>query len=454
MRLKKRLSKLDVISVAFGAIIGWGCFVLPGNTFLPSAGPLGTTIGIALGAFLVLIISQSYGYLIQKMPGSGGEFTYVKSVFGKTHGFVAAWFLIISYAMIIPLSATAIGLLLRTFFPEISNIGQLYEISGWVVNLGELVPALLSIVAVAIINVRGVKGAGWIQTMVTIVLISSIFFITALCILSPAASIENISPLFSSQDSANWPAEVLSIVSVAAWAFMGFDCIPQLSEEYTFHHKHSKNLMFISIILAALMYIAINFITTLAMPWQTLIATSDNWATGDAVKILTGNVGLVIISIAMFCAIVTGLNGFLMSSTRLVYALALENALPKPFSKIHDKFRTPTNAIYFVSAISIVFVLFGRSILSLIVDMTSVGASIVFLYTTAVAIKVALKEKKILQVAISGIGMCVSIFLLVLLVTPSMPGFVGNLAITLLFVWVLLGVIFYIANRKRYLSNK
>ena len=47
---KKTLRPIDVWGLALGAIIGWGCFVLPGNAFLPKAGPLGTAVGMAIGA--------------------------------------------------------------------------------------------------------------------------------------------------------------------------------------------------------------------------------------------------------------------------------------------------------------------------------------------------------------------------------------------------------------------
>ena len=81
----KKVRKIDVLSVAVGAIIGWGCFVMPGNSFLPAAGPLGTLIGMTLAGIMAWIIAQSYSYLLVKYPVEGGEFEYVTQAFGKTH---------------------------------------------------------------------------------------------------------------------------------------------------------------------------------------------------------------------------------------------------------------------------------------------------------------------------------------------------------------------------------
>lgn len=63
--LKKSMSATDIWCLALGAMIGFGCFVLPGNSFLPQAGPLGTAIGLYIGAVMVMIISVSFSYLVR-----------------------------------------------------------------------------------------------------------------------------------------------------------------------------------------------------------------------------------------------------------------------------------------------------------------------------------------------------------------------------------------------------
>ena len=91
LSFKREMRPIDVWGLALGAIIGWGCFVLPGTTFLPKAGPLGTTIGMLIGAVVVIIISLSYAFLIRRYPVSGGEFVYAGTAFGKTHAFICGW---------------------------------------------------------------------------------------------------------------------------------------------------------------------------------------------------------------------------------------------------------------------------------------------------------------------------------------------------------------------------
>lgn len=65
-QLKRYLSPLGVWALSFGCAVGWGAFVMPGTTFLPAAGPLGTAIGIAIGTLVMAVIGVNYHYLMNK----------------------------------------------------------------------------------------------------------------------------------------------------------------------------------------------------------------------------------------------------------------------------------------------------------------------------------------------------------------------------------------------------
>ena len=163
---------IDVWGLALGAIIGWGCFVLPGSAFLPKAGPLGTALGMMIGALLIIVIALSYGYLIRKYPVSGGEFVYTKEAIGKRNAFVCGWGMILAYWSLIPLNATALALISRYLFPGIVQWGLLYQIAGWDVYAGEVILASFFIVAMALLNIRGIKQAAWTQTAIALTLLS------------------------------------------------------------------------------------------------------------------------------------------------------------------------------------------------------------------------------------------------------------------------------------------
>ena len=92
IKLERKLNPINVWSLALGSIIGWGAFVMPGTTFLPKAGTLGTLIGMTIAAFVMITIALNYGYMVEKYPVAGGEYTFAYNTYGKRHAYVCGWF--------------------------------------------------------------------------------------------------------------------------------------------------------------------------------------------------------------------------------------------------------------------------------------------------------------------------------------------------------------------------
>ena len=99
--------------LAVGAIIGWGCFVLPGTRFLPDAGPLGTCLAFLIGGGLLCTVALCYSILIKVYPVAGGSFTYAYVGFGTRAGFICGWALVLGYLCVIAANGTALALLSR-----------------------------------------------------------------------------------------------------------------------------------------------------------------------------------------------------------------------------------------------------------------------------------------------------------------------------------------------------
>ena len=451
VKLQRVMRPIDVWGLALGAIIGWGCFVLPGTAFLPKAGPGGTAMGMLIGALLIIVIAVSYGYLIRRFPISGGEFIYAKEAFGKRNAFVCGWAMILAYWSLIPLNATALAMISRYLFPGIVQQGMLYEIAGWEVYAGEVILASAAIILMALLNIRGIKQAAWMQTAIALTLVGCILVITFLvfCI----SDWSNLAPGFP--DGRRWWKGVFSIVAMAPWAFIGFDCIPQSAEEYNFSHRKSTFIMISAVLVAAILYIAVCAVTAVGVePWQQLLDSRNAWPTGYVVRNTMGLAGIIVLGVAMFCAVVSGMNAFYISTSRLMYAMAKEGSLPKWFEHLSPKYGTPTNAILFTMAMSLFAPWFGREILLWIVDMTSVGAAIVFAYTTGSAAVIGYRNGSRKYTVFGIVGCLFSLFFLSLLIIPGMPGYLTFQSRVVLFVWILIGVAFYFTIRKSYVKGK
>jgi len=450
-KLSKSLSPLNVWSLALGSIIGWGAFVMPGNLFLPSAGPLGTAIGLGIGAIIMIIISLSYGYMIQRFPVAGGEFAYTYKSYGKHHAFICAWFLGLSYLSIVPLNATALALISRYMFPGILQHGYLYTIASWDVYLGEIILASCALIVFGLMSIKGIKVSGTIQTILAFTLVSSILILVLFALFNPNVHYTNLSPLFSlSQTPLNG---ILSIIAIAPWAYVGFDAIPQAAEEFNFSNRKSLRIMILAILLGGLMYISLNTITAIVVPWKELIDSKPFWATGYAAETLLGQSGLVLLGLALMAAVLTGIIGFYMASSRLIFSLARANALPNWFSSLHPKYSTPHHTIVFIMLISLIAPWFGRQVLLWIVDMASIGAAIGYFYTSSSTFLLLYRERSKLKLKwISLVGSILSLCFILLLIVPGLPTFLVIQSRIALFIWILLGILFYTISLRKYSS--
>jgi len=459
VKLQRNLSSLNVWSLALGCIIGWGAFVMPGNTFLGKAGPLGTCIAMAIAALIMIIIAFNYQYMIVKYPVAGGEFTYTEKAFGINHAFVCSWFLGLSYLAIVPLNATALALIGRNLI-NIFQFGFHYTVAGYDIYLGEILLAVFSLLLFAFLSIRGVKFAGWFQTGLVFALVGGVLIITAAAIISPEASWSNLSPAFYHGGSKL--GGVLAVVAVAPWAFVGFDTIPQAAEEFDFSPKKTKFLMVLSILFGAGVYILLNTVTAATIPegyssWETYIDDLPNLTglmslpTFHAAYQLMGNVGLVLIGIAVLGAILSGIIGFYMATSRLLYSMSKEKVLPEWFGRLDFRYKTPRNAILFVLIISLFAPFFGRTALGWIVDMSSLGAAIGYGYTSAAAYKFARQEgnRQIMITGIIGVIMAVCFMVLLLVPIPLFNCSLGKESYICLIIWIVLGVIFYFSTRVR-----
>lgn len=448
IKLERKLNPLNVWALALGSIIGWGAFVMPGTTFLPKAGTMGTLIGMIIAAGIMITIAMNYGYMIQKYPIAGGEYTFTQKTFGRKHAYLCGWFLGLSYLAIVPLNATALGLVSRKLLGGLLEFGYLYSVAGWDVYLGEILLASAALILFAIFSIRGISVAGWLQTIMVLALVGSVVILAIAALLSPAASAENLKPAYPEDRSSI--ASIAAIVAVAPWAFVGFDSIPQASEEFNFSTKKVNGIMIFSILFGGAVYVILNTITASIMPWEDMLSQNYDWPTGEAVEAIMGKPGLFFLGIALICAVLSGIIGFYMATSRLLFSMAREQALPAWFGRLDEKYKTPKNAILFIMVISLTAPWFGREVLNWVVDMSSIGAAIGYGYTSMATyrtLKASPEDKRPLLKALSVVGSVFALIFVGLLLIPGMPSYLAFESRICLLIWCVLGIIFYLKTK-------
>ncbi len=408
---KPYLSAFGAFALAFGCSVGWGSFVMPGTTFLPIAGPVGTAIGIGLGALVMLVIGANYHYLMQEFPDAGGTYTYTKRYFSYDHGFLNAWFLILTYITILWANATALPLIARTLFGDLFQFGFHYEVAGFDVYLGEILLSVIAILLGALLTIRR-KLAEHTQIVMAVLLFAGVVFCFAAAMGRPDAA--SFTPAFSPTEGSF--AGTVTIFALAPWAYVGFESITHSAGEARFPLKRSFAIMAAALLAAGLVYALLALLAVTALPegradWvayifhlgeHTGLASTPTFFSANAAL---GDLGSILLGVAALAGIFTGIIGNYIALSRLIGAVAKDGLLPKGLAKL-DENNVPRRAILCILGVSVLVPLLGRTAISWIVDVTTVGATIAYAFASAAAFKAARKRgnKRFKVMAVLGVA--------------------------------------------------
>ena len=458
--LPKYLSPVAVWALAFGCAVGWGSFVMPGTTFLPIAGPIGTALGIVLGAVIMLFIGVNYYNLMKRFPDEGGAYSYAKGVLGPDRAFLVAWLLILTYSAIIWANATALSIIAKSVFGDIFCFGFKYEIAGYTVYFGELLLSALLLGAAYLVCVAGKRLLKYVQTFLSF----GLFIGAAVCFVAVAihrGGLDKMAPAFSGDGSA--VTQILAIVILAPWAFIGFESISHSAGEFKFKIKKSLSIMIFALAAGAITYILLTFCAALACPdgysnWAEYIKdlASANGAaaipTFYAAKAAMGNAGLGILAFAAFCGISTGLIANYVAVSRLLFAMGRDGAAPASFGQLGRR-GTPKTALLCISIFSALIPLLGRTAIGWIVDVTTIGASVVYLYVSICALVLGLKEKARKTLVFGVIGAIFATMFILYFVLPNFwtTGKLATESYLILVLWSVAGIFVFraIINRDK-----
>jgi amino acid transporter len=446
--LARKLKPANVWAIALGTIIGFGCFVLPGD-WIRQAGPLGTALGLFLGSLIMLLVGRSYGFMVGRYPVAGGEYAFSYLGFGRTHAFACGWLLSLAYLCIVPVNATALTILVKFLAPDWFTWGHMYTVAGWDVYVLEILIASAAMLLFGYLNFRGVEIIGKAQLLMALVMVGSVLLLAAGSFLKPGVTLGNLTPLFH-PDKTPWAA-VLAIFAISPWAYGGFDTIPQSSEEFQFSPKKTFRLIALAILIGATMYVIVTLATAVVLPWQEFMSTTPAWATGSSVRTSLGGIGLFVLSVAVVMAICTGINGFYLATSRLLFSMGRSKVLPPWFARVHPTYKTPANAILFTLAVSLVAPWFGRQVILWIVDMSAVGYAVGYVYTCLAAVVIA---RRLGEAGAHShlIGALLAFSFLMLLCIPGMPAFMSFPSWISLGLWIAMGLVFYSLQAQRFRS--
>ncbi|MBQ2659041.1 MAG: amino acid permease [Erysipelotrichaceae bacterium] len=444
--MDRYLSPFDVWAMGFGCAVGWGAFVMPGTTFLPVAGPLGTLIALTIGTIIILVIGKCFSYLMQRSPMTGGVYSYTKEAFGRDHAFLCSWFLCLSYLTIVFLNGSALFLVIRTIFGNSFHTGISYMVAGNRIDLGEIVVSITALIGVGGLFIFATPVLQKFHTVAGVLLALGSLAV-ALCCLPKTLQGDvvmswgtgNISPYYG----------IASLIILAPWAFVGFEVISFDTAHFNFPVSKAKRIVPISILVSGFVYIVMTLVSVSAVPegygnWMEYIRamkTLEGTAsvpTFFAAQTNMGKTGLAVMAVTAFSAILTGIIGGYRATLRILSTMAEDKILS-------EKFNETRTSILFVMVLSVLLSLLGRNTLNWFVDLTSFGAIVGYGYTSAATCKIAKTENNKKMMTAGILGAAISAVFVIVQLVPHISAMeaMGSEAFLLLSLWCLLGFIFY-----------
>lgn len=446
-RLHRVLKTRDVLTLAFGAIIGWSWVLMTGHWILVG-GSLGTLVAFAIGGFAIILIGLTYAELAAALPWVGGEHVYTRRGLGDGASFVCSWALVMAYVTICVFESVALPTALVYLVPDIQLV-TLWSVAGAPVDLGFVLVGILGAVVMTIVNVVGIRTAAIVQTVITITIV-----IAGLVLMTGAAvsgNADNLEPLLP-----NGLAGVLGVLIMVPAMLVGFDVIPQSAEEIDLPPQRIGQLLILSVFIAVAFYGLVTLSVALARPpalWE-----GATLATADAAHTLWGSPWAgVFLVVGGVGGILTSWNAFIIGASRVLFSMAESGHLPKVFATLHPRFRTPYVGILAIGLASIAAPFFGRTILVWLIDAGSLAVMVAYVFVAAAFLALRRNEPDLPRPFKVPAGRTVGALALVLGIALILVYFPGSPSALLwpqewviVLAWVAVGSVVYLTARRRH----
>ena len=466
-KLKSSFSPLGMWAFSIGTSIGWGSFIVTCSTYLSKSGLLGTVFGLLVGMAVIFLITWNLQYMIRNSPDSGGIYTFENRLGGRDLGFIAFWFVLLTYFAILWANITSVPLFARFFLGDTFRFGFRYTIFKYEVWFGEALISILVFLLIAFLCMISARIPGKIMTAAALIFAAGFTACAVLAFIRHDASFD-YSPLYTEESPAF--SQIVRIAAISPWAFIGFENISHFSEEYKFPVKKVRSVLIASVIVTTLLYLFVSVLSVSAYPpeyasWLDYIRDMGNLEGIKAVPAFyaaqhyLGQTGVTVLMISLFAVILTSLIGNLLALSRLLYAAGREGDAPRSLARVSKK-GVPYKAMIAVAAVSVLIPFLGRTAIGWIVDVTTLGATLIYGLISHGVLRHARNHGRKAEKITGAAGILVMFVFVVLILVPGLLPFdaMETESYVLFIVWSVLGLVYFrvlvIFDKNREYNNR
>jgi APA family basic amino acid/polyamine antiporter len=420
--LKRTLGALNLTMLGIGAIIGAGIFVLTGTAAANFAGP-GVSLSFVLAGLACLFAGLCYAEFASMIPIAGSAYTYSYATMGEGIAWFIGWNLILEY--LFAASTVAVGW--SGYFSAMLNSAGIHIPAAFasapltVINGHEVVRAFTCVnpetgatlvdaatnAAYAVREACTAAGGNVVNGLINLPAVLLILALTALLVrgVQESATLNNIIVAikmtivllvigfgFFYINKDNWTpfipemvtnpdgstkygmAGVLRAAPVVFFAYIGFDAVSTAAQEAKNPQRDLPIGMIASLLICTVLYIAMSLVMTGLAPYTSLGVAHPVSAALEAVPQLKWLENLV--NIGAVAGLSSVVLVMLMGQPRIFYTMSRDGLLPPIFAKVHPKYQTPSASSWIVGIIALIIA--GFFPLGLLGELVSGGTLAAF----------------------------------------------------------------------------
>ena len=327
--LRRQLNTFDTTSLVVGSAIGADIFVVPALS-AKLLGPASLLIWLAC-AVIAIVIALSFAYCATFLPRVGGSYAYTKDVAGPYAGFMVGWALLLAEWFSLAVFPVAFT---QYFVALVPNLNQPSQV---------LLKAIF-IIVIILTNIYGVKTAGKVNDLLTILKLGPLFLLICLgvgfIVFQPHLASSHFQPFFVGGVSNLGQAVVLIF-----WAYAGFELSSLPADEIQQPKKTLPKALLFGMLIVAAFYIITNFVVIGVVDQRTLVssaapltvAASDVLSFSPTLSIIGG----LILAVGALVSIMGADESGTIGTSSLALAMSIDGMLPKAFSKLQKSSHTP-----------------------------------------------------------------------------------------------------------------
>lgn len=400
--LKRTLTAFDLTMLGIGAIIGTGIFVLTGEAAAGTRDALGAgpaiTISFVITGLACGFAAMCYAEFASMIPVSGSAYTYAYASFGEIIAWIIGWDLILEYA--IGNVAVAIGwagyfkdllqglgihlppYLLASTGTELVQLpnGEWHPLtSALATRLGDQIssmpheisllnlPALIITFVVTVLLIIGIKESARTNSVLVMIklLLVGLFLYFGFPHFNPSEHWQNFTP--------NGWNGIMSGAALVFFAYIGFDAVSTTAEETKNPQRDLPIGMIAALIVCTILYIAVSAVLTGMVSLDIL---ANEKPISAALNAVGENKVAFIISLGITLTMPTVLLVMQMGQIRIFYSMSRDGLLPKKFSRVSKKFKTPAYSTVVVGLL--VGLLAGFMDIGAVAELTNIGTLFAF----------------------------------------------------------------------------